>query len=141
MIWRRYFISQGPSFGSLKYEKERKGNFSNKSISFMITFVYWNTGLLLLIFLTLTAWNRRFIIQINPKGASFYRKKLKKHNKKKTVNNHRSPANLWFHFPWVSQIFPGKIYAFCSELHVNYLSFSLMPLHKIPPSKKERSDY
>ena len=42
------------SFRILKYEKERKGNFSNKSISFITTPVYWNIALLQLIFLLLT---------------------------------------------------------------------------------------
>ena len=40
-----------------------------------------------------------------------------------------------------SQRFPGGISTFHSELHMNYQSFFFMTLCKVPPSKKERTDY
>ena len=36
--------SEETLFSSLKHEKERKGNVSNKSILFIITLVYWYNG-------------------------------------------------------------------------------------------------
>ena len=68
-IWYEGGISYNKSLLLALYniKKNVKGNFSNKSISFIITLACWNTGLLHLTFLTLTARNRGVTIQINYK--------------------------------------------------------------------------
>ena len=71
MTWRRHFILQGPSFSSLKYEKENKQNFSDKSISFIITLGHWHTEFQRLIIFAFTVWKRWVIIQINHGITSF----------------------------------------------------------------------
>lgn len=110
------------SFSILKYEKERKGNFSNKSISFITTPVYWNIALLRLIFLLLTVWNRQVIIQLNHMRNRFKGTTSKSTRKKWMLCQFKITGSLTIFLLSFSLSFLEKLNTFCVELHINYVS-------------------